>query len=161
MKVSGTGHRPDKLGGYSKEVQTKLVRFLTIVLTQTKVFYPIYEVNSGMALGYDQALCYACRAVGIKYNAHIPFEGFESKWTSESKREYYSLLDNANKVKVVCSAYSLSAYQKRNESLVNDGDLILALWDGSYGGTRNCIMYANKVGKKVSNLWDMYKEYTK
>ena len=32
-------------------------------------------------------------------------------------------------------------------------DLVLAFWDGSSGGTGNCVRYAGKVGKPIENLW--------
>ena len=47
--------------------------------------------------------------------------------------------------------------QQRNELMVNDSDMVLALWDGeSAGGTWNCIQYAGKVEKEIVNLWDAW-----
>jgi len=46
--------------------------------------------------------------------------------------------------------------QTRNIWMVDNCDLVLALWDGSDGGTGNCIKYANKIGKPIVNLWDKY-----
>lgn len=41
--------------------------------------------------------------------------------------------------------------------MVDDADRILALWDGSSGGTANCVGYANDIKKPITNLWPVYK----
>lgn len=48
------------------------------------------------------------------------------------------------------------AMQIRNEWIVDRADRIIALWDGSFGGTHNCITYANKRKVPVDNLWDAW-----
>lgn len=40
--------------------------------------------------------------------------------------------------------------------MVDDCDSLLALWDGSSGGTKNCLDYARKKGKPYINLWDRF-----
>lgn len=39
--------------------------------------------------------------------------------------------------------------QKRNEYMVDHSDKVIAVWDGSKSGTKNCIDYAKKVGKDI------------
>ncbi len=41
----------------------------------------------------------------------------------------------------------------RNERMVDDGDKILALHNGSRGGTWNCIHYAEKMARPIHNAW--------
>ena len=36
--------------------------------------------------------------------------------------------------------------------------VLLALWDGTSGGTENCIKYALKKSCVIINLWDEYNE---
>jgi uncharacterized phage-like protein YoqJ len=45
------------------------------------------------------------------------------------------------------------AMQRRNEWMVDRADKLVALWDGSWGGTFNCIEYARKKGVPFDNLW--------
>ena len=40
--------------------------------------------------------------------------------------------------------------------MVDNADVILALWNGTGGGTGNCIGYAEKQGKRIINLWDSF-----
>lgn len=48
-------------------------------------------------------------------------------------------------------AYSSAAMQVRNEWLADRCDALLALWDGSPGGTANCLRYFERAhpGKPV------------
>lgn len=155
MIICGTGHRPNKLGGYSDEAFGRLERtaynWLHMHLPTT--------VISGGALGWDQALATAAYHHGIDYVMALPFPGFEDRWPAESKAKLYALMHTAKEVVFVCEpGYAGWKMQKRNEWMVDKADTVLALWDGSSGGTGNCINYANKVKKPIINLWDKYND---
>ena len=38
--------------------------------------------------------------------------------------------------------------QKRNEWMVDHCDILIAVWDGTSGGTANCVNYAQSVNKE-------------
>ena len=42
--------------------------------------------------------------------------------------------------------------QKRNEYMVDLTDKVIAVWDGSKGGTGNCVRYAEKCGKEIIRI---------
>lgn len=42
--------------------------------------------------------------------------------------------------------------QKRNEYMVDLADRVIAVWDGSKGGTATCVKYAEKVGKEIIRI---------
>ncbi len=44
---------------------------------------------------------------------------------------------------------SIEAYQRRNEFMVDASDALAAFFDGSPGGTANCVRYARSVGRRV------------
>jgi uncharacterized phage-like protein YoqJ len=155
MIVCGTGHRPDKLGGYDEATYQRLVQLATEYLRVTKHD----AVISGMALGWDQALAEAALDLCIPVKAYIPFMGMENKWPASSQMKYHALLRRIpDDDWVVCSegGYAPWKMQKRNEDMVNDSDYVLALWNGSTGGTHNCIAYAQKKQKQIVNLWEKY-----
>lgn len=153
MIVSGTGHRPDKLGGYSKEVGLKLKQLAIENLEG------VTKVVSGMALGWDTALALAALELKIPLVAAVPFLGQERMWPQASKLVYKNILEQANEIIYVCEGgYAPWKMQVRNEWMVNHCEAVLALWDGSEGGTGNCIKYAKKVDKHIINLWDQYKK---
>lgn len=160
MIICGTGHRPDKLGGYTREVRDRLALLAhdrLVCYSLTHPDDPVTEAVSGGALGWDQGLAEGAWRAGIPLTMALPFPGFEDRWPDHSKAYLYRLMDLANKVEYVCDAgYAGWKMQKRNEWMVDHADRVLALWNGTSGGTANCIGYANKVGKPIDNLWDAW-----
>jgi uncharacterized phage-like protein YoqJ len=158
MIICGTGHRPNKVGGYSEAATEKLI---TIAIDWLKEARPD-KVITGGALGWDQALGWAAAELGLHHTLALPFAGFWSKWPKESQDLLEHLASLADKVVYVNEeGYAPWKMQVRNEWMVDRCDTVLALWDGSAGGTGNCIQYANKVGKPIVNLWDMYDSGTR
>lgn len=154
MIICGTGHRPDKLGGYSPEVFEELKSVAHMYLC---VATALKKVISGGALGWDQALAAAALDLHIPTVLALPFPGFEDRWPASSKAYLHSLMQRADEVVFVCDpGYAGWKMQKRNEWMVDRADTVLALWNGTPGGTANCIAYANKVKKPIINLWEVY-----
>ena len=154
MIVSGTGHRPDKLGGYGQDAFNNLVALAEDWLEENKPT----RVISGMALGWDQALARAALKQGIPFIAACPFFGQESKWPQESQKVFNELLKKAEDVLYICDkGYAPWKMQIRNEYMVDHSDVVLALYNGDQsGGTYNCVTYANKHNKPVVNLWEKF-----
>jgi len=151
MVIAGTGHRPNKLGGYSQEAFDKLVNIAIEWLLENKPT----KVISGMALGWDQALAQASKDVGIPYIAAVPFKGQEKKWPQKSQDYFKYLLQFAEEVIFVSEGtYDLRFMQIRNEWMVDNCDIILAMYDGTKGGTHNCVEYAKSKNKQIINLYD-------
>lgn len=151
--VSATGHRPDKLGGYSTAARVRLTRFAESVIPS----YSPTEFVSGMALGWDTACALACLSLGVPLVAAVPFEGQESRWPEESQRLFRWILSRASRVVVVSpGGYAAFKMQVRNQWMVDNCDRILALWDGTSGGTSNCIAYADSVRRIYGNPYHQW-----
>ena len=154
MVVAGTGHRPNKLGGYNNESFLTLVSIAENWLHENKPT----KVISGMAQGWDQALAQAAINCKIPFIAAIPFEGQETKWSERGQRYFKRLLEKAESVTYVCDkGYSPHKMQIRNEWMVDNCDLVLAMWDGTNGGTGNCVNYIKKMNRDMINLYDKFK----
>lgn len=103
---------------------------------------------SGMALGFDTWAAETCIQLGIPFIAAIPFAGQQRMWSPEQQLHYAELLSRAQSQHVVCpGGYEPRKMQIRNVWMVDNSDCLLACWNGSPGGTKNCIDYA-KVKKK-------------
>lgn len=148
--VAATGHRPNKLGGYDAETEKKLIDFATAVLQQ----HQPSTVITGMAIGWDLAIAQAAVRLGIPFHAYIPFNGQELKWPDSTRLYYRALLRHAQHV-VVCSegGFSKDAMQIRNVAMVDNCHELVALWNGSTGGTANCLRYAREVNRPFTNYW--------
>jgi uncharacterized phage-like protein YoqJ len=156
MIVAGTGHRPNKLGGYTKEAFDKLV---AIAESYIKSNPQITKIISGMALGWDQALAQAAINCDIPFLAAIPCYNQDKMWPQKSKDYYNYLLSRATEMVFVTKAeYNSMCMQVRNMYMVHNCDILLALFDGTAGGTSNCIHYAISKNKPVVNLYEQYKQ---
>lgn len=148
--IAGTGHRPDKIGGYTQVAED---RVYNLAYDTLKALQPDIVI-SGMAIGWDQALAQAALDLKIPLHAYVPFEGQESRWPMMVRENYWRIRHKATHVNIICEGdYASWKMQKRNEAMVRDCTAILALWNGSSGGTANCVFYAQRQRKKVQNLW--------
>ena len=154
MIVSFTGHRPDKLGGFVLPNPTYL-RVCQKIDAKLKELKP-EKIISGMALGIDQWAAFISHKQNIPFLAAVPFLNQECKWPQASQATYRKLIKLAMEIVIVSEGgYSAAKMQIRNEWMVDHCDMLLALWDGSPGGTGSCISYAKLIGKPTTNLWNI------
>ena len=73
-----------------------------------------------------------------------------ARWPSGEARDllFRSVRDCA-RLSVVSPVFSMSSYQRRNEFMVDAADVLSAFWDGSKGGTANCVIYAQSISKRM------------
>lgn len=146
MIISITGHR--KLGSHN--IPNPVYNYVAKELENKFLELKPDKVITGMALGTDTLAAEICLKLNIPYLAAIPFVGQENLWKPQQKQTYNDLLFEANETFVVCSGgYATYKLQKRNQWMVNNADLILAVFDGSSGGTKNCIDYAKLLNKQI------------
>ena len=153
LVLSATGHRPDKLGGHNENTA---LRLRALARREIAEIAPT-RVISGMALGWDQAIAHAAIDLCIPFVAAVPFRGQEGKWPYASQREFHDLLTHAAEIVIVSQGrYAPWKMQLRNEWMVDNSGLVLALWDGSTGGTANCVNYARAMRKDIRNAWPRF-----
>lgn len=148
MIVSVTGHRPNKLGGY--RTPNPIFNSVMEGLDRALLELQPERVLIGMAQGVDQWMAKLCLFNGIPYVAAIPFEDFDSRWPEHARIEYRQLLSFAERVHVVCGGeYESWKMQRRNEWMVDNSHRLIAVFDGSSGGTANCVRYARDIGRQI------------
>ena len=156
MRISVTGHRPNKLYGYnifSREWMSLKEEFKKLLVDNHCT-----EAITGMALGVDTVFALAVlelqdEGYNIKLHCAIPCRNHSCKWNRESVELYDNILKRADVVKLVTDAeYEPWMMQARNEYMVDLADKIIAVWDGSNGGTANCVRYAEKKGKDIIRI---------
>lgn len=155
VPICVTGHRPNKLGGYSP-FATGVLRNVAAFCLQSLPWTPPFVIT-GMALGWDQAVAHACHSLSIPFHAYIPFPSQASLWDPDDRTAYLSLLSKASQI-VTCSPDPYAAWkmERRNRRMVMASRLVLACWDGSSGGTSNCIRYARSLSRPIVNCYDTF-----
>lgn len=150
MELGVTGHRPDKLGGWKPP--NPVYNYVMDQLDEWLVRLHPDLVYTGMALGVDTWMAQACIATNIPFVAVVPFHGFHSKWPPHSQIEFANLLTKAHSVIYTTAGevpYSPMLMQIRNQWIVDHADEMLAVFDGSPGGTANTVRIARASGKPL------------
>lgn len=112
---------------------------------------------SGMALGSDT---YCAETVlelkkenpKIRLIAAIPCANQAERWSAEQQAHYKELLKECDERVVLAEHYYNGCMQKRNRYLVDNCDVLLAIFDGKSGGTKNTVDYAKSKGRKIIYL---------
>lgn len=152
MIVSFTGHRPDKLPDKKTGYNLPNPTYIHVCQEIEKYLLELKpdKAISGMALGVDQYAASVCIKLGIPFIAAIPFKGQEKAWPEKSQKIFNLLLKKACDIAIVCEGeYAAYKMQVRNQWMVDMCDILIAVWDGSQGGTANCINYAKSKNKQI------------
>lgn len=152
-----TGHRSKNLPWGYKEKGIKFFVFKNklkkIIKQSIKAGY-IYFI-SGMELGIDM-LCAEIilklkkKHPNIKLECAIPCKNQTEKWKKESIDRYNKILSLADKITYTSNSnYYNGCMQKRNQYMIDNSNLLIAVFNGSNGGTKQTIEYAYKNKIKV------------
>lgn len=147
LVIAVTGHRPDKLFGYdySHEGWCRLRERLKRHLSDLGASVAI----SGMALGVDTVFAQVALELKLPLICAIPCRGQHKVWQPESQSLYMDIVRQGHCKLVSDSEYTRSLMNLRNLWMVENCDKLLAVWDGSPGGTANCVILAKKKGKEI------------
>jgi uncharacterized phage-like protein YoqJ len=151
-----TGHRPQKLPCRYDETHpfySALYDKLLDIVQDARIYAEdkgdTLTLMSGMALGVDTMFAEIAVVLDIPFIAAVPCTNQDSRWNKQSQTKYRDLLSKAQKVVTISIVYDNSCMQKRNEYMVDNSDYAIAVWDGSSGGTKNCIDYLKKKQKPI------------
>jgi uncharacterized phage-like protein YoqJ len=146
--VAVTGHRPDKLGGY--KVPNPLYDLVLKGLYDAFLLLKPTHVITGMALGIDQWAAELCINMDIPFTAAIPFPTQDKIWPASSKAKYQWLLTKAaQRFYTSDGDFEPIKMQRRNEYMINVCNHVVTAFNGSPGGTANCLGYAAQLGRPI------------
>ncbi len=144
MKIAFTGHR--------------YLSFQQVVLYLDKLHseHPDAIWITGGAVGLDSVAASYAMTHGIRLWLILPFPSqiMTKKWSIAQRKVLADSWVYAEKVSVISPTYDVAVYQRRNERMVDLADMVAAFWDGSSGGTGNCVRYAKSVGKRMIRFSD-------
>lgn len=150
--IAFTGHRYVR----EDEMQT--------ALDEVARLYPGATWICGGAIGVDSFAAKYAMTNGIKYKLILPFppEIMSKYWNDTQKKVLNDTIAKASSVTVLTQAYNVSFYQKRNVAMVDAAHILIAFFDGSSGGTNNCVKYAQtKTGYPIKIYAGPYRNVSK
>lgn len=156
-----TGHRPNKLPWGYREKGIKFflfkIKLKKIIKQAIKNGYEYFI--SGMALGSD-VICAEIvlelkkKYSNIKLECAIPCINQTEKWNYNSLLRYNNILSKADKITYVSYAkYFNGCMTKRNNYMINNSSLLIGIYNGYFGGTKQTIDIAKnkQIGIKIIN----------
>jgi uncharacterized phage-like protein YoqJ len=149
------------VGGYNANNPTQEAtrNVLTEAIRNIIDKYDEVEFISGMAIGVDT---WAAEVVlqerlinGRELTLAIPFVGQQNSWPIHAQLRWLDIYHQATTIHFVDEeGYAPWKLLNRNKWMVDNSDLVIAVWNGDKaGGTFHCIDYAKKKGKEIINLW--------
>lgn len=147
MKIAITGHRPHKLGN-DYDLTSPLISWIENEIIEILERYKKSDEEliliTGMALGIDTLFAKIAIKNKIKFIAAIPCKEQYIPWPKKSQETWYSIINNPLCIVYYISkeSYTPECMNIRNKWMVDNCDLLIGVWDGSSGGTKNCIDYA-------------------
>ncbi len=163
MKICITGYRPSKLPQqYGYNIHNAAWQGLKRAFMDVSLFLwgkqHSLTIYTGMALGVDQAFAEAAfelkqQVPNITIEAAVPCYNQEVKWPISSRELYHSILDRCdNVVHVTKSTFTNDCMETRNRYMVDRSEIVVGVYDGKSGGTKNCINYALKQKKGIITI---------
>lgn len=154
-----TGHRPEKLPWGDDESAPGCLRLKAAMEDVLASLYGggLRHFICGMAAGADIYFGEAAAALrqahpDVTLEAAIPFDGQELRWPAAWQRRYARLAEACDQRTVLHRVYTPQCMMDRNRYMVDRSRVLVAVYNGAPGGTRNTLLYAMRQGLEIVEL---------
>ncbi len=156
-----TGHRPQKLpwGFNENDVDCLAMKEIAKIEIQNAIInYGITHFISGMAIGFDMIAAELVLELKKDYpfitlECAIPCKEQDKLWRKQQKQRYKNILSQADKVTYVSDRpYFDGCMQKRNKYMIDNSSVLIALFNGETGGTKQTVDYAKETNLTILTI---------
>lgn len=144
-----TGHRPDKLPWGLNERDPRCAALKKSLDRELEELYHrgFRHFISGMAMGCDlyfaeAALTLRERGLPVTVEGAVPCPAQASRWPADLRRRWRGILDRCDLETVVQQSYDRWCMLRRDRYMVDRSAAVLAVFDGTPGGTQYTLNYA-------------------
>ena len=144
-----TGHRPEKLPWGHNEADERCLSLKKKLLDAVETAYEegFRHFVCGMARGCDfyfAEIVLSLRETfpDITLEAAVPCAGQSASWALPHRERWAHILRQCDKKIVLQEYYTPDCMIRRNRYMVDRSSLVIAVYDGSNGGTRRTLEYA-------------------
>ena len=151
-----TGHRPDKLPWGLDESDP---RCLAVKRSMARELEGLYRRGyrhfiSGMAMGCDLYFAEAALSLRKRYpevtvEGAVPCPTQAQKWPERLRRRRRLILNDCDLETVVQQHYDRFCMHRRDRYMVDRSAAVLAVFDGTPGGTQYTLNYAMDKGREI------------
>ena len=155
-----TGHRPQNFPWGYNETSPDCVMLKEVLAEQIKTLVDdgVTGFISGMAQGVD---LWAAQIVLdlkkenplVKLSCALPCDDQEKMWPDPVKKQYHSILEQADKVVRVGREYTKECMYARNRYMVDHANILLAVYNGKRrSGTGMTVNYAEQKQRRIIRI---------
>lgn len=155
-----TGHRPQQLlFGYNENDPrcTRLKEKMWEEISTLVEHDGISHFISGMAAGVDMFAAEIILKIkqshpDVTLESAIPYETQPETWPEDLRDRYFDIAAHCDKESMLQTHYSQDCIEKLGRYLVDQSDLLVAVWDGTPSGTGRTVGYARSLGKPILTI---------
>lgn len=154
-----TGHRPEKLPWGDNEQDIRCIELKKKIYDTVEAVYRsgIRHYICGMAMGCDIFFAEAVITLrdehpDITLEAAIPCETQAQNWPEKDRNRYYYIASQCDYETLLQHKYTADCMLKRNRYMVDNSSILIAVYDGSFGGTMYTVNYAQKQGLEIIRI---------
>lgn len=141
-----TGHRPNKLKIPKKKLAKLLEAEIRLAIDGGYTTF-ITDMAKGVDLvAAEIVLRLRQEDPRLKLICALPHPGFGQHWGGGWTERFQQVLARADLARTICPSFSYASYQVRNEWMVRHSGLVIAVFNGERGGTKNTLDFAQKSG---------------
>lgn len=154
-----TGHRIEKLPWKDNESDPacralkKRIADVLAALYGAGYRHFICGMATGADLYFGEAVV-ALRDVksDVTLEAAIPFDGQSDRWPGHLRARYFRLAEECDEKTILHTSYTPDCMMDRNRYMVDHANLLIAVYNGGAGGTRNTMFYAMRQNIEIIQL---------
>ncbi len=151
-----TGHRPQKLAWGFNEKDPRCLNMIkeTKIQIENAIVKGYNTFLCGLALGFDMICAEIILELKKKYTnvkliGAVPCKNQSSVWNKKDVIRYNNILAKLDAVRCKYEVYTQGCMQERNNYMIENSSLLIALFNGKKGGTYNTLEYAKKRGLEI------------
>ena len=144
-----TGHRPEKLpwGTDEGDPRCRMLKKKRYDAVEAAYGEGMRHFICGMARGCDFYFAEAVLALraergDVSLEAAVPCPTQADSWPAEDRARWRRILDQCDLETMVQHSYTPGCMLRRNRYMVDHSALVIAVYDGTSGGTRRTLEYA-------------------
>jgi len=158
-KCAFTGHREQKLAPGWREASPAGEALKRQIADAVENVYAagISHFICGMANGCDLYFAEAVLALRAEHpdvtlEAAIPYAGQTEGWPSTLRQRHAAILRQCDVTTVLQQRYTRDCMMRRNRYMVDNAAVLIAVYNGSPGGTRRTMLYAMRRGLEIIEI---------
>jgi uncharacterized phage-like protein YoqJ len=148
-----SGYRPEKLPWGSDETDPRCLRLKEKIYDAVSAVYAsgVRHYICGMALGCDMYFCETVLQLrdehpDLTIEAALPCEDQAARWNEAQRSRYFNLVGQCDVETLISRKYTPDCMTRRNMYMVDRASVLIAVYDGRFGGTMHTVGYAQKQG---------------